>query len=620
MMLAAGIAGPGMRARSADRPNVVFFMAEDLARESFALYNGYAARAPFLEGLAREGVTFTNAYSCAPVSSAARSSLITGCYAPSSGISCHRKFTPVTLPEGVRLFPYYLRQAGYHTSNVRKTDYNCRMDPQAWDIPMGKIGDWRNRPSPETPFFECITDEFCHEHSLFFKEGDVGAVSTRHNPDSVHLYPMHPDTPLMRYTYARHYDCIEEVDRHFGKVLDMLREDGLMEDTFVFYMGDNGGCLPGTKAYMSEAGLNVPLVVYVPEKWKDLSPYPRGAECPAAVSFLDLAPTLLALAGAEIPSHLVGKPFMGEGVTREMVESMDEIICFRDRIGGHSSPARTLRKGSFKYVRYFHPHEPKLLGGYYRLYQAAFREWYRLHGEGSLNPVQDAWFRPQGAEELFDLESDPWESRNLAGERAYRQKLEEMRSILDGRMLEMHDMGVIPETVWLPYSTEFEAFKQQKASSLADYLAIVSLQREPFRRARRHLRQALASPDEVIRYWAAVNCCHFGRKASRLKRYLAPLLEDGSPMVRSMAATWFALVKGLDPSAFFDGALSGARNEAEILSILNDAACVKALHPEIPLTLKYGGIDNIDVRDRLESLVNWPYDPGKSSLKYHGWK
>ena len=618
--LAAGLADISMPAGAEEKPNVVFFMAEDLARESFALYNGHAARTPFLEGIAREGVTFTNAYSCAPVSSAARSSLITGCYAPAYGISCHRKFIPVTLPDEVRLFPYYLRQAGYHTSNVRKTDYNCEMDQKAWDVNMGQIGDWRKRPSPETPFFECITDEFCHEHSLFFPEKDVREKPTRHNPDSVHLYPMHPDTPLMRYTYARHYDCIEEVDSHFGRVLDLLREDGLLENTFVFYMGDNGGCLPGTKAYMGENGLCVPLVVYVPEKWQDLSPYPRGSSCPAVVSFLDLAPTLLNLAGVPVPPHMDGKPFLGRGITREDLDSMDQTICYRDRIAGHCSPVRTVRKGNFKYIRNFHPYEPKLMGGYYRLYQGAFREWYKLHAQGALNPLQQAWFLPQGAKELYDLEKDPSETRNLAGEPAYRETLSRMRDILDGKMLSAQDLGVIPETVWLPYSNDIQGFKKKREALWKDYLEVISLHRLPFYRTRRPLRKALSSSDEVMRYWAAVNCCHFGKKASPLRKRLGLLLEDCSPMVRSTAALWLALNEDMNPSAVFDSALSEARNEAEILSILNDAACLKALRPEVPIILKYQGTDNIDVRDRLESLAGWPYDPEKSSIKYPGWK
>ena len=132
---------------SQTRPNIVFLMAEDLSTESFALYNGHGAHAPNLERMAAHGIVFNNAYSCAPVSSAARSSLFTGCYAPSMGLSWHRKLEPVTLPEDIHIFPWYLQQAGYHTTNVQKTDYNFVGNEDGWDNVKARIGAWRKRPS-----------------------------------------------------------------------------------------------------------------------------------------------------------------------------------------------------------------------------------------------------------------------------------------------------------------------------------------------------------------------------------------------------------------------------------------------------------------------------------------
>ena len=136
-------------------------MAEDVAPQFVGLYNqGKGAQTPNLEQMAREGLVFNNAYSNAPVSSAARSTLITGCYAPRLGVSWHRKLEVVSMPEGLDMFPTYLRRAGYHTSNAAKTDYNCMLDEQAWDQMAGKMGEWRKRPNKKATLLFC--QDQCH--------------------------------------------------------------------------------------------------------------------------------------------------------------------------------------------------------------------------------------------------------------------------------------------------------------------------------------------------------------------------------------------------------------------------------------------------------------------------
>ena len=151
-----------------ERPNFVWFMAEDVSKHYLNLYNNgkEGVITPNIEKLAAEGIVFNNAYSNAPVSSAARSTLITGCYAPRLGGSFHRRLQKVSMPEGLNMFPSYLRKAGYHTSNAAKTDYNCFLDKTAWDIVEGKIGEWRNRPDKNMPFFHVYTNAVTHEGKL----------------------------------------------------------------------------------------------------------------------------------------------------------------------------------------------------------------------------------------------------------------------------------------------------------------------------------------------------------------------------------------------------------------------------------------------------------------------
>jgi len=600
LLAAAGIV-PAV-AGAQDKPNVVFLMAEDLAMESFALYNGEAAVTPNLDRMAQHGIVFNNAYSCAAVSSAARSSLITGCYAPSLGLSWHRKLEQVTLPEGMHLFPYYLREAGYYTCNASKTDYNCVMEKGAWNQVKGEIGDWRNRKDPSQPFFHCLTITSCHESSLQFPEDDIDNKPTEFNPADVHIMPMHPDTKTFRYTYARHYDAIKGVDDVLGKLLDMLREDGILDNTFVFYFGDNGGCLPGTKAYTHDLGLHVPMVVYVPDKYKDLSPLKKGSRTNAVVSFIDLAPTLLNLAGVKIPEYMDGRPFLGKGVGTGELDEMDMTICYGDRYDELYACNRVVRKQDYTYSRNFYPYHPESVCAYYRLRQPAFREWYQLHEEGKLNAVQDAFFQPQGPERLYLLSQDRYQTNDLSASKDYIQILNLMRSLLDRKMTEEIDLGIIPEALWLGRVGDIEAYKTSIKDMYPEYLAAANLARRPYSETAKELKAALKSSDEIIQFWALVSCNTYGTEAMSMKKFITKLMKKGTPIIRSKAAVYMTRFCGYDPSALFNKSIDESRNQGEILSILNDAAVLKTLDPEISL--------NIESRESLEDTY------GKQRLKF----
>lgn len=599
LMLAAGLL-PSVAGHSADRqssPNFVFFMAEDLTSQSFAMFNGgNGALTPNLERMAEHGVTFVNAYSNAPVSSAAWSTLITGMYAPSWGLSWHRKHVPVALPEDIRLFPWYLREAGYYTCNASKTDYNCVMDKGAWDSVKGNMGDWRKRleeGSENTPFFHCFTSTTSHESSLQFQEGDVRTAGTQYDPADVVLRPYHPDTETFRYTYARHYDRIADIDRELGRMIAMLEEDGLLDDTFIFFMGDNGGCLPFSKGYTGEAGLNVPLVVYVPENWKDLAPFSYGERAGYFVDFLDLAPTLLNLAGVDLPAHLDGEPFMGTGVSARDLRKKDEVYCYGDRFDELYAMNRTVRKGNLKYSRNFFPHHSKSLFCSYRYRQAAFREWKELYDAGRLNDIQSAFFLPQGPEELYDLSSDPYETVNLAADPRYSGKLEEMRTLLQRNMLDKKDLGLVPEYVWVEHCDDIASFRESlDESRFGEWLATADLQCLPFKKAEPGLKKALASGDAISRYWALVTCCGFGKDAVSLSDEVSPLLEDEDPVVRMQAASFLAMTKGKNPGPVLKSALAEAANQSAALMILNEAAFLHEYNPAWDLSVKKSDVLN----------------------------
>ena len=513
---------------TSDRPNFVWFMAEDISKHYFQLYNDgrEGVSAPNVERMAEQGVTFMNAYSNAPVSSAARSTLITGCYGPRLGISLHRKLEQVPMPEGLQMFPAYLRASGYHTSNAAKTDYNCMLDKAAWDIVAGKMGDWRKRKEKNMPFFHVITHVGCHESCLHFKETALKNKPTRNDPAMVKVHPNHPNTELFRYTYATLYDRIQDADAKLGKVMKMLREDGLLDNTIVFFMGDNGGCLPGTKGYTRNIGVQVPLVAYVPPKWRKRLNIPAGEQVTGLVSFMDLGPTLLHLAGIDVPGQMDGTPFLGADLTVDEINQRNEVFGYGSRFDELYAFNRIYRKGNFRYSRNFLPYHPQSLFAFYRYKQAAFREWKEMYEKGLLNEAQSRFFQPQGVEELYDLSADPYEIHNLAQNPQYLSVLKDMRKGLKKNMLKKNDLGLIPEPVWLVEGKENPtAYGQRMHKRLQCYSDVADLELTTFVKGNKKALKALRSVDPVERYWAATAFAAWGKEAMPMKDELKRLAE-----------------------------------------------------------------------------------------------
>ncbi|MDP6502460.1 MAG: sulfatase-like hydrolase/transferase, partial [Planctomycetota bacterium] len=281
-------------AHAEKKPNFVWILSEDNSIHYLRLYGYELGATPAIESLAKEGIVFDHAFSCGPVCSVARSTLATGCLAPRVGFQYHRKSAMANLPQGALMFPAYLKQAGYFTTNNSKKDYNVVEGKGVVWNQSSRKATWRNRPEG-TPFFHMQTYGMSHESSLHFKSLKPAELKTP--VDKVKLFPYFPDTPTFRYTHARYFDRMKVIDASVGKLVGQLKDDGLLEDTFIFYFGDHGGVLPRSKGYIYESGLHVPLVVRIPDNWKHLVNLNRGTRTKGFVSFIDFGPTLLNLAG-----------------------------------------------------------------------------------------------------------------------------------------------------------------------------------------------------------------------------------------------------------------------------------------------------------------------------------
>lgn len=587
------------------RPNIVWFMSEDVSSYYVSMYNnnGQGAATPNVRRMAQEGVVFKNAFSNAPVSSPARTTLITGCYANKLGSSFHRREQPVEMPGDLRMFPSYLKEAGYYTTNSTKKDYNCNETPDMWNDGKAPDDGWRNRPDKSMPFFHVQTCTMSHESTSHFPLSALQNKKTTYDPSSVVVAPNHPNTELFRYTYAKFFDDIDKADAKLGELMDRLKQDGELDNTFIFYFGDNGGIVPGSKGYTHETGLHVPLVVYIPKKWRDKVNLPLAGRVNGFVSFVDFAPTMLHLAGLKIPEHMDGKAFLGSDIKANELESRDETYGYGDRFDELYEFTRTLRKGNFKYKRNFQPYQPEGLFAYYRYEMEAYMEWRKLYEEGKLNAAQRRFFEPQKSEELYDLSNDPFELNNLAQQPKHKLKLLELRTKLTNKMISLNDIGLYPESEWIekagsnPY-----LFAGKHTDQTKEYISVANLMLSPFNQVKEQLAKALNSNDPVTKYWALSVCASFGVEAVSLKKLALPLLKDASVCVNSKAIVFLSMLKEIDAQKEMSAVILKAKTIPEKLLVLNDAAILK---DRLSYTFDFTNdveYSNLNIKKRLEYL------------------
>ena len=556
-------------------PNIVWLTTEDNSAHWYRLYNSeQGAPMPNIERLAKNGIVFNNAYSNAPVCSAARSTIISGVYGPRTGAHFHRPQVKVQLPDGLKLFPKYLREAGYYTTNNSKQDYNYTNDAVkgTWDESSRKAT-YKKRKKGQ-PFFHVQNFGSTHESQLFkgLKKGTEYIIK----PEDVKLFPYHPDTPLMRQKYAQYITMNNAVDAQMGKMINDLEKEGLLDDTFIFHYGDHGGVLPGGKGYAHNDGLNVAMVVYVPKNFQHLAPAKPGSRVDGFVQFVDLSATVLNLAGIEIPKQIDGKPFLGKGVSLEEINKRDTAIGYADRFDEKYDHVRFMRKGKFTYWRNYQSFNFDGLHNFYRYRQAAFVEWRDLARAGKLNETQTAFYKARPPEQLFDLEKDPHEVNNLANDPAYQNILIEMRKAMKERVRSLPDVSFLPETALTPCNGNVVKLLKENKQQISTLASIADLQLSPFPEAKGPIGEALNSSDPMQRYWGLITCSTFGEKASTFYEKAKELAEkDPNRLVRTRAAEFLGLTKAADPLPYILKALDGCNDPIEANLILNSVVLLQ---------------------------------------------
>ena len=428
------------------RPNIVWISNEDMSPR-LGVYGDRFARTPVLDRLATQSIRYTRAFTTAPVCAPSRAAIITGMYQNAIGAQ-HMRTTEDRVPElpgpylavppfDVKAVPVYLRAAGYYTSNRAKTDYQFGEPFTIWDD-LGPDAHWRNRTDRSQPFFSVFNLMVTHESQIFPSSPARKGKPLVTDPARIAVPPYYPDTPLVRQELARMYDNIADMDAQVGEILRQLESDGLAENTIVFYWSDHGDGVPRSKRSLYDSGLRVPLMI----RWPAMTPGIANTVNDRLVSMIDLAPTVLALAGVEIPAHVLGRVIVGP----RSGPAPNYVFGARDRMDQEYDMMRSARDSRFLYIRNFAPELPYAGHIIYRNQSAIMQEWLRLQASRTLTGAAALWMRTsRPPEELYDTDADPHQIRNLAAESAHSDTLERLRKAVTDWMARINDQGLINE-------------------------------------------------------------------------------------------------------------------------------------------------------------------------------
>jgi arylsulfatase A-like enzyme len=556
-----------------DRPNILWITSEDNS-PFIGCYGDKLAKTPHIDNLAANGVLYKHAYSTAAVCGPARTTLILGMYPPSVGGEHMRSQTP--LPSFIKLYPQYLQEAGYYTTNNSKKDYNIDQDLPGWDE-SSRDAHWKNRPDGK-PFFAIFNIGVTHESNLHPSRHDEYPLGA--DPAKVHVPAYLPDSENTRNRIATYYHCISEMDTLVGECLAELEDAGLVDNTIVFYYSDHGGVMPRSKRFIYDSGTHVPLVIHFPKKWEHLSPNKSGTQTKEPVGFVDFAPTLLSLVGAEIPKHMQGHAFLGEKRTKPA----EFAYTFRARADERIDFKRGVTDGRFNYIRNYLAYLPTGQHVNYLWDNPVAPEWEAMFKAGETTEAQSAFFLPAPLEELFDLENDPDEVNNLAKDPKHRKTLMRFREANRKHLLRIRDTGFIPEALLVEWSrgsgkTPYDIGHDDAQYPLVDIMDAADALLIEGRNALSKLQTLLKSSNPVIQYWALVNCMVLGKNSARATRQIKELTHSPIVSTRIAAAEHLARMGEADPRPVLNDVLLNSSNVMARLQAINALDHVQEDYP-----------------------------------------
>ncbi len=538
-----------------ERPNILWITAEDMS-PTLGCYGDKYAITPNIDQLARSSTRYSNAFAASPVCSPSRSVLITGMHNVSTGT--HQMRSGFPLPTGVKGFPAYMRESGYFTTNNVKTDYNSsdapRLIKESWNESSPKAH-WRNSKRRQgQPFFSVFNIMTSHQSRSMvwpypvFKKHVQSKLSASeiHDPKKAPVPDYYPDTPLIRKTISRYYDCVTAMDKRVGEIMNQLREDGLADSTIVFFFSDHGSGMPRHKRLLHDSGMKVAMLVHVPERWKHLRPTVPGSVTDRLVSFVDFAPTVLGLVDLKSPKYMQGIPFLGVGSNQKR----KFVFGNRDRVDEVFDCSRSVRDKRWLYIRNYHPHlswsQPSVFSDLGEIRHEIFRV-FRENPDSSSVAQRHYAGSTRPSEELYDCEADPDNTRNLISEQLSDEAgkaLKRLRLSLVENRNAVRDLGALPES-------EMRRWIKTEGSPMRDIVMGKTAHSPDLQRAwaaadkvgtsdSKELLRLLKNGNVNERYWAAVSLRNGFFEDKAIQQIASEWIQDVAPSVRIEIAGWLA--------------------------------------------------------------------------------
>ena len=509
-------------------------------------YGDKYATSPNIDRFATTATRYDNAFAASPVCSPSRSTLITGMYNVSTGTQQMRSAFP--LPKGVKGFPSYLRNAGYFTTNNVKTDYNTsdaeRLIEESWND-SSATAHWRSKErKKDQPFFSIFNLMTSHQSRTMvwpyaaFQKHVQSKISPSeiHDPKKAPIPPYYPDTPTVRKTVARYYDCVTAMDIEVGQILEQLKQDGLADDTIVFFYSDHGSGMPRHKRLLHDSGMKVAMLVHFPEKWKHLRPTQPGKSTDQLISFVDFAPTIMKLTGLDIPAYMQGTPFLATDAPKK-----EFIYGTRDRVDEVFDCARSIRDKRWLYIRNYHPQlgwgQPSVFSDL-----GEIRPSIREH---SKTPAQKHFTgASRTTEELYDCKADPHNIHNLIAEEMSgetKTALDRLRNTYTKTRKKIHDLGALPESEMRRWINQEKAPMRDiitgKSNHGPDINVAWAAADKVGSKNTKALLSELKSIDPAVRYWAIIA---LRNQSPKPPQAVIDHLDDIAPSVRIETAAWLA--------------------------------------------------------------------------------
>ena len=527
-------------ARSANRPNILWLSAEDISPH-LGCYGDPHAITPALDQLAAQGVRYTHAFTTAGVCAPCRSGIITGMYQTSLGT--HHMRCRAALPEQIKPFTRELQDAGYYCTNNAKTDYQFTPPTGTWDVSSGKAH-WKNRPDKSTPFFAVFNFTGCHESGIAgtskYKTvtSNLSPAERQDAASLTTLPPYYPDTPATREDWKRNYELITALDHWCRDHIQDLKDAGLYENTIIFFWSDHGVGLPRGKRWLYDSGTHIPLIVRIPEQFRQSDQGLPGSTSDELISSIDLGPTVQRLAGVSTPAHVQGRAFLGKNLS----PPRKYVFAARDRMDERYDIIRMVRDKQYKYIRNYEP-----LKTFYQYMNtpekgATMQALRQGHLNEELSKHAALFFSPnKSVEELYDMSLDPHEIDNLASSPDHQTILERLRSAHMRWVTDTKDLGLIAEPILISRQSivgnQYEILRRSEDPTLYQRVAQTALMASSGGEAIPMLTTALDDIDAAVRYWGAVGLGNHAQNAGSAFKQLSMIMKtDPSSVCRTAAA------------------------------------------------------------------------------------